>query len=166
MLTLGVIAAAVRWAPAGRARTLLLGALCVLTLGVLASALTRLGLYMDAFGFTPLRLAAQAAMLWIAAIFAALVVVPSGWLPRATVALTALAILAFAVSNPDRRIAERNLDRFERTGSRRRVRAPQPQRRRRAGPAGARAGARHLRPGRRWPRGLQPRPRTVLASRR
>ena len=116
-LTLGVIAAAVRWAPAGRARTLLLGALCLLTLAVLASALTRLGLYMDAFGFTPLRLAAQAAMLWIAAIFAALVVVPAAWLPRATVALTALAILAFAVSDPDRRIAERNLDRFERTGS-------------------------------------------------
>ena len=116
VLTLGVIAAAIRWAPAGRARTLLLGALCVLTLGVLASALTRLGLYMDAFGFTPLRLAAQAAMLWIAAIFAALILLSGAWLPRATVALTAAAVLAFAVSNPDRRIAERNLDRFDRTG--------------------------------------------------
>jgi hypothetical protein len=44
------------------------------------------------------------------------VVVPARWLPRATVALTAVAVLAFAAGNPDRRIAERNLDRFDATG--------------------------------------------------
>jgi hypothetical protein len=108
-LTLGVIAAAARWASVSR---LLLGALCVLTLVVLASALTRLGLYMDAYGFTRLRLTAEAVILWLGALFALLLIAGSrGWLPRATVALTAAAMLAFAISNPDRRIAAENLKR-------------------------------------------------------
>jgi uncharacterized protein DUF4153 len=111
-LTLAVIAAAARWSSVSR---LLLGALCLLTLVVLASALTRLGLYMDAYGFTRLRLSAHAAILWLGAIFALLLIAGAarrmGWLPRATVALTGVAVLAFAISNPDRRVAERNLDR-------------------------------------------------------
>jgi hypothetical protein len=116
-LTLAVIAAAVRWAPSSRLKTGLLGALCLLTLVVLASALTRLGLYMDAYGFTRLRLTAQAAILWLGAIFVLIVIAPrAAWLPRATTALTAAAVLAFAISDPDRRIAEHNLDRYERTG--------------------------------------------------
>ena len=102
-LTLAVIAAAARWASVSR---LLLGALCVLTLVVLASALTRLGLYMEAYGFTRLRLTAEAVILWLGALFALLLIAGGrGWLPRATVALTAAAMLAFAISNPDRRIA-------------------------------------------------------------
>jgi hypothetical protein len=116
-LTLGVIAAAVRWAPPARLKTVLLAALCLLTLVVLASALTRLGLYMDAYGFTPLRLTAHATILWLGAVFGLILVVHRAtWLPRATVALSAAALLAFAASNPDQRIAERNLDRAERTG--------------------------------------------------
>ncbi len=111
-LTLAVIAAAARWASVSR---LLLGALCVLTLVVLASALTRLGLYMDAYGFTRLRLSAEAVILWLGAVFALLLIAGAarrwGWLPRATVALTAAAMLAFAVSDPDRRIAAENLKR-------------------------------------------------------
>lgn len=111
-LTLAVIAAAARW---GTVNRLLLGALCALTLVVLASALTRLGLYMDAYGFTRLRLSAHAAILWLGGIFAVLLIAGAirrmGWLPRATVALTGLTVLAFAISNPDRRVAERNLDR-------------------------------------------------------
>jgi hypothetical protein len=108
-LTLAVIAAAARWASVSR---LLLGALCVLTLVVLASALTRLGLYMDAYGFTRLRLTAEAVILWLGALFALLLVAGGRrWLPRATVALSAAAMLAFAFSNPDRRVAEHNLER-------------------------------------------------------
>ena len=111
-LTLAVIAAAARWASVSR---LLLGALCVLTLVVLASALTRLDLYMDAYGFTRLRLSAEAVILWLGAVFALLLIAGAarrwGWLPRATVALTAAAMLAFAISNPDRRIATENLKR-------------------------------------------------------
>jgi hypothetical protein len=116
-LTLAVIAAAVRWTPASRLRTALLGALCLLTLAVLASALTRLGLYMDAYGFTRLRLTAQATILWLGAVFVLILAAGrTAWLPRAVVAATAAALLAFAASNPDRRIAERNLERYERTG--------------------------------------------------
>ncbi|HWM09821.1 MAG TPA: DUF4173 domain-containing protein [Solirubrobacteraceae bacterium] len=116
-LTLAVIAAAVRWTAPSRLRTVLLVALCVLTLAVLASALTRLDLYMDAYGFTRLRLSAQATILWLGGVFTLILVARgAAWLPRATVALTAATLLAFAVSNPDLRIAERNLDRYERTG--------------------------------------------------
>ena len=116
-LTLGLIAAAGRWA---RPNRLLLGALCVLTLVVLGSALTRLDLYMDAYGFTRLRLTAQATILWLGGVFGLVLLAGAarrtGRLPRVTLLLTACALLAFAISNPDRRIAERNLDRFERTG--------------------------------------------------
>jgi hypothetical protein len=116
-LTLAVIAAAVRW---GRDERILLGSLSVLTLVILASAYKRLGLYEDAFGFTRLRLAADAAILWLAGLFvlvlAAGIAGRATWLPRAVVALTAGGILAFAISNPDGRIADRNIDRWERTG--------------------------------------------------
>jgi uncharacterized protein DUF4153 len=109
-----VIAAAARW---GSVNRLLLGALCALTLVVLASALTRLGLYMDAYGYTRLRLSAEAAILWLGGVFALLLIAGAarrmGWLPRATVALTGVAVFAFAISNPDRRVAEHNLERAQ-----------------------------------------------------
>ena len=38
------------------------------------------------------------------------------WLPRAAVATTGAAVLLFALSDPERRIAEHNLERYERTG--------------------------------------------------
>ncbi len=119
-LTLAVIAAAARWAPDDKLKRALLAALCVLTLAILASALVRLGLYMDAYGFTRLRLSAHAVILWLGAVFAIILLAGvarrGAWLPRATVALSAVALLAFAGSNPDHRIADRNLDRSERTG--------------------------------------------------
>jgi hypothetical protein len=107
-LTLAVIAIAARW---GHSSRLLLGALCALTLVVLASAFERLDLYMQAYGFTRARLTAEATILWLGGILALLLVARARWLPRATVALTTAALLAFAISNPDRRIAERNLER-------------------------------------------------------
>src|SRR3954470_21568421 len=61
-LTLAVIALARRDSPV---LSLLLGLLCALTLVVLASALKRLELYEEAFGFTRLRLLAPAAVLWL-----------------------------------------------------------------------------------------------------
>jgi hypothetical protein len=116
-LTLAVIALARRDSPV---LTLLIGLLCALTLVVLASALKRLELYEEAFGFTRLRLLAHAAILWLGALF--VLIVAAGALkrtrrlPRATVALSAAAALAFALANPDARIAEHNLERFEETG--------------------------------------------------
>jgi hypothetical protein len=121
-LTLAVVAAAARWARRENDRVLrvLLGALCLLTLVVLASALTRLGLYVDAYGMTRARMTAQAAILWLGALFAVVIVAGTAnrtaWLPRAVVALSAGGLLAFAAGDPERRIAAHNVDRYERTG--------------------------------------------------
>ena len=116
-LTLAVIAVARR---DSRTLRVLLGLLCVLTLVILASALKRLGLYEEAFGFTRLRLMAHGAILWLGALFVLIGLAGAlgrvAWLPRATVALSALAVLAFALANPDGRIAAHNVKRFESTG--------------------------------------------------
>jgi hypothetical protein len=113
-LTLAVIVAATRGArDGGRLLRALLAALCVLALVVLASALRRLGLYEQTYGFTRLRLTADAILLWLGALFALVMLagaIGGAWLPRAAVAVTGAAILLFALSDPDRRIAERNLD--------------------------------------------------------
>ncbi len=125
VLTLAVVAAALRWARAGSkdAKLLraLLATLCLLTLVVLASALHRLGLYEEAFGFTRTRLAVDAFLLLAAALFVLIVVALAmnarAWLPRATVLLCAASALAFWISNPDGRIATHNVERYEATGS-------------------------------------------------
>jgi hypothetical protein len=118
-LTLAVVGAARRWArDDGRLLNALIAALCLLTLVVLLSAEKRLALYEETFGYTRLRLAAHAAILYLGALFV-LVLVTRGraaWLPRAAVATSGIAVLAFALSNPERRIAEHNLQRYERTG--------------------------------------------------
>jgi hypothetical protein len=121
VLTLAVIAAARRWARVGGHRDDvllrgLLAALCALCLVVLASALKRLGLYEEAYGSTRLRLLADANIRWLGAVLglvlAGLALGRTGWLPRALVLLSALGAVAFAVSNPDGRIASRNVDRY------------------------------------------------------
>ena len=116
-LTLAVIALARR---DDRVLRVLLGLLCALTLVVLASALKRLGLYEEAFGFTRLRLLAHGGIFWLAGLFVLVLAAGAArsatWLPRATVALSALIGLAFGLSNPDARIAEHNIARYERTG--------------------------------------------------
>ena len=114
-LTLAVVAAAHRWAhDDGRLLKALLAALCLLTLVVLASSLKRLNLLEDAYGFTRVRFAAHAMVLWLGALFALVLVGRAR--PRVVVALTAVTVLAFALADPDRRIARWNVDRYERTG--------------------------------------------------
>jgi hypothetical protein len=121
MLTLAVIAGARRWARVGGRRDdvllrALLAALCALCLVVLASALKRLGLYEEAYGATRLRLLADANIRWLGAVLGLVLVTlavgRSGWLPRAIVLLSAVGAVAFAVSNPDGRIASQNVDRY------------------------------------------------------
>ncbi|MFC3983831.1 DUF4153 domain-containing protein [Streptosporangium jomthongense] len=99
-----------RWLMAG-----LLGLLCALTLVVLASALHRLDLYVDAYGFSRLRASVEAAIWWLGAVFVLVLAAGAvrltrrghaGWLPRAMVMMTGVALLAFAVWNPDLRVAE------------------------------------------------------------
>jgi hypothetical protein len=124
-LTLGVVAATVRWAArTGRGDTVLLqvllGALCALTLIVLASALRRLGLYEEAFGFTRARIAAHAITLWLGGLVVLVMVAGTRmrgwWLPRAAVTFTAASLLVFTAADPDGLVASKNVERYEETG--------------------------------------------------
>jgi hypothetical protein len=98
----------------------LLGLLFAFTLVVLASALRRLGLYEDAFGFTRTRLLAHGAILWLGALLllvsgCALIGRPER-LPGAAVLMTGGALALFTALNPEGIIAARNVDRFAATG--------------------------------------------------
>lgn len=123
VLVLVVIAIASRVARrTNRTRLLrgLLGALCVLTLVVLASALRRMDLYEAAYGLTRIRVAVYAVDLWLAGLFALVIVAGvtgrTTWLPRSVLAFSAAALLAFNVSNPEARIARSGVERWEATG--------------------------------------------------
>jgi hypothetical protein len=126
VLTLAVISTALRWAPkeiAGDRAWLrgLLGALSVLTLVIVASALGRMWTYQQAYGFTVLRLLVEAAELWLGVLYVlmlvALVRLEQRWLPRAVIGTAVAGLVGLAAINPEGFIADRNIDRFERTKS-------------------------------------------------
>ncbi len=121
VLTLLLVAAALRWAPKSSAADRgwqrgLLGVLSVLSLVLVASALSRMWTYQQAYGFTVLRLLVEVCELWIGLIFllvlASLIPLCSAWLPRAAIGAAAAALLALAVLDPERFIADRNIDRI------------------------------------------------------
>lgn len=124
LFTLAVIALALRWAPrsgAGDRRFVrtVLGVLCALTLVVVASALRRMDLYVDAYGLTVLRVSVAAMELWLGLVL--LLIMAAGvfgarWLPRAVAGSAAAAVLAFGLLSPDGMVAERNVARFETDG--------------------------------------------------
>ena len=118
-LTLGVVAVAARRRdPVVKG---LLAALCLLCLVVLVSAQHRLGLVVDAYGLTRVRVAGEAILPWLAGLL--VLVLAAGAHPwverRATVVAvtgTLAATLAFSLSNPDGRIAGRAVERHAATG--------------------------------------------------
>ncbi|MFD9305535.1 DUF4153 domain-containing protein [Streptomyces sp. NPDC060048] len=122
LLTLAVIALALRWAPRGGAgdRRLVravLGTLCALTLVVVASALHRMDLYVDAYGLTRLRVSVAGAELWLGLVIVLIMaagVFGARWLPRAVAGSAVAAVLAFGLMSPDGMIAEGNVARYER----------------------------------------------------
>jgi Domain of unknown function (DUF4173) len=126
LLTLAVVglAVAVAQTSSRRDRLLLralLGALCVLTLVIVASALHRLDLYEDAFGLTRARLAAEALAYWLGGAFVLVLAAGSVARVRAhladlAVAGSALALIAFSLVDPDGLIAERNVEHWRETG--------------------------------------------------
>lgn len=125
VLTLGVLGAAARWAPRETrfdrvAIRVLLGALAVFSLVIVASALYRMHVYQEAYGFTQLRLLVSVCELWLGAIFvmvlAAGVGLRAGWLPRVAVATAMAALLGLVALDPDQFIADRNIDRYAATG--------------------------------------------------
>ncbi|MFC9293645.1 DUF4173 domain-containing protein [Streptomyces sp. NPDC057011] len=124
LLTLVVIALALRWAPrsgAGDRRfvRIVLGVLCALTLVVVASALRRMDLYVDAYGLTRLRVSVAAMELWLGLVIVLIMaagVFGARWLPRAVAGSAAAAVLAFGLLSPDGMVAEQNVARFEAKG--------------------------------------------------
>ena len=124
-LTLLVVAVAARKAPqetkSDRAwLRVSLGALCLQTLVVVASALDRMDLYQEAYGFTRLRLLVDVFEGWLGllvlAVVAAGISLRGRWLPRFALLSGVVALLGVAAINPDARIAEHNLDRYAETG--------------------------------------------------
>lgn len=125
VLTLAVVAIAVRTAPRATPSDLLivrllLALLCLLALVVVASAIHRMSLYEQQYGFTRLRVFVNAVELTLGATFVLLLVagirMTGAWLPRTVVALAAAALVALAVVNPDGYIADHNVTRYEKTG--------------------------------------------------
>ncbi|MEU0137499.1 DUF4153 domain-containing protein [Streptomyces sp. NPDC006296] len=120
LLTLLVIALALRWAPRGEPgdRALVrgvLGVLCVLTLVVVASALRRMDLYVDSFGLTRLRISVAAVELWLGVVLVLILaagVFGARMLPRAVVVSAAAAVLGFGLISPDGLVAEQNVQRY------------------------------------------------------
>ncbi|MCK6209391.1 DUF4173 domain-containing protein [Georgenia sp. EYE_87] len=124
-LTLATVALAVRKAPRGTPRDRLLlrvvlGALCLLTLVVVASALFRMAVYQQAFGFTVLRVLVDAFELWLGLVVVLVMVAgwrwSAAWLPRAALASGAAFLLAIGLANPEGWVARQNIERYEETG--------------------------------------------------
>ncbi len=87
---------------------------------VVASALYRMHVYQEAYGFTRLRLLVDVFEGWLGllvlAVVAAGITLKAAWLPRFALVSGAVALLGLALVNPDARIAEANLDRYDDTG--------------------------------------------------
>lgn len=96
------------------------GLLCLLTLGVAATALGRMWIYQDAYGFTVLRVVVIVFEAWLALVV--LVVMGLGvrgrtrWVARVALASGTAAVLGLLVVNVDAWVAHRNIDRYEQTG--------------------------------------------------
>lgn len=124
LLTLLVVVFALRWAPRGEAgdRNLVrgvLGTLCALALVVVASAVRRMDMYVEAYGLTRLRVSVVAGELWLGLVIVLIMaagVWGARWLPRVVAASAAAGVLAFGLMSPDGLVAERNVQRYADTG--------------------------------------------------
>ncbi|MGV1004951.1 MAG: DUF4153 domain-containing protein [Candidatus Nanopelagicales bacterium] len=121
LLTLGVIGGLGTLVPVPDRRRFAFGGtvLGVLALVVTGSALWRLQLYQQAYGFTVERLLGGVFEVWMALILVLMVTQlwrPGAWLPRVTAFTAAATLLLFVLANPAGIVAGRNIDRFHETG--------------------------------------------------
>lgn len=97
-----------------------LGALCLLSLCVAAVALTRLGHYQQAYGWTRARVFAAGAEAYVVTVLVLLIAagvrLRTAFLPRALAGAAAFLVLLAAVVDLDGFVAERNVDRYAVTG--------------------------------------------------
>jgi hypothetical protein len=117
----GVIRVAGREAPPDRRLLrILVGTLCATSVVVVISAIHRMWVYQQAYGFSTERLMVITIELWLGAVFILVGVagirMTGRWLPRAILMAGAVALLGLSATNPERLIAERNIDRYEQTG--------------------------------------------------
>ncbi|WP_280236957.1 DUF4153 domain-containing protein [Nocardia cyriacigeorgica] len=122
ILTLAVIAVVLRWAARDSAPDqlwlrILLAAVAVLSLIIVASALSRMWTYQQAYGFTVLRLLVLTCELWIGSVYLLVLVavlrLRHRRLGRAAVGTAVVTLLALAVLDPERLVADKNIDRWE-----------------------------------------------------
>ncbi|WP_068253307.1 DUF4153 domain-containing protein [Janibacter corallicola] len=112
----------------GRARTardrrvmqVMSAILCLLTLLVVASALRRMALYQEAYGYTTLRVNADLFEIWLGLVVLAVLVslfTSSRWWVGRVVLVTAAALtIVGTVGNTSARVAEHNIERWQATG--------------------------------------------------
>ena len=90
------------------------GLLCLLTLVIVASALKRMLLYVDAYGFTWLRLLSFSFEVFLGLVFVLLLVagirLRGAWLPRATAAVAVGVLLALVAVNPEAVMARTTIE--------------------------------------------------------
>lgn len=124
-LTLLTVALAARKAPRETAQDKLilriaLGLLCALALVVVASALYRMHVYQQAYGFTVLRVLVDAFELWMGLLLVLVLVagvrMSARWLPRAALLSGGLFVLVIGLANPEAWVAQQNIDRYHATG--------------------------------------------------
>lgn len=124
-LTLLVVWAASRKAPRESAEDRMwirisLGVLCALTLVVVASALYRMDVYQDAYGFTSLRVLVDVFEGWLGVLVIATMIgglsFKAPWLPRFGLFSGIAMLLALAAINPEAWVAKQNIERYESTG--------------------------------------------------
>ncbi len=100
--------------------TAALGTLCSLALVVVASALYRMHVYQQAYGFTVLRLVVDAFELWMGLLLVLTAVAVAlravAQLPRAALCSAALVLFGLGVLNPEAWVAEHNVERFRESG--------------------------------------------------
>ena len=124
-IVLVVVALTLRHAPRTRPADaqlvrLLLGLLCGLALVVVASALHRLQVYEEAYGFTRLRLLVAVFEGWVGLVL--LLTMTAGvwlrarWVPKVAVIAGVLMIAGLTAANPDAIIAEHNVRRYQTSG--------------------------------------------------
>ncbi len=124
-LTLLTVALSARKAPRTSERDRLvfrgaIGTLCVLALVVVASALYRMHVYQDAYGYTIMRVLVDGFELWMGLVLVCVLIaglrLNGRWIPRVALLSGALLVLAIGLANPEAWVAEQNIQRYHATG--------------------------------------------------